>query len=73
MAPKLYSRVARFEAALESKMRAPGLRWTDIAHDLGYHDQTHMVHDFRKLSGSTPSDLVPYVEIIVSPGIDGRG
>ena len=71
MSPKLYARVARFEAALEIKMRAPDLRWTDVAHELGYHDQMHMVHDFRQLSGSTPSDLVPHLGMIVSPEIDG--
>jgi AraC-like DNA-binding protein len=67
MSPKLYARVARFEAALEIKTRAPGVRWTDIAHDLGYHDQMHMVRDFRQLSDSTPSDLVPYMDLIVPP------
>jgi AraC-like DNA-binding protein len=67
MSPKLYARVARFEAALELKTRTPGLRWTHIAHDLGYHDQMHMVRDFRQLSGSTPSDLLPYTDLIVPP------
>jgi len=71
VSPKLYARVARFEAALEIKMRVPGLRWTDIAHDLGYHDQMHMVHDFRLLSGSTPSDLAPRMDIFVSAEIGG--
>jgi AraC-like DNA-binding protein len=55
MSPKLYARVARFEAALESKRRSPGLRWIDIAHELGYHDQAHMVHDFQRLAGSNPA------------------
>lgn len=71
MSPKLYARVARFEAALEIKVRAPGLRWIDIAHDLGYHDQMHMVHDFRQFSESTPSDLAPLMGMAVAPEIDG--
>jgi AraC-like DNA-binding protein len=71
MSPKLYARVARFEAALEIRMRAPGLRWIDIAHDLGYHDQMHMVHDFRQFSGLTPSDLAPLMDLQVAPEIDG--
>jgi AraC-like DNA-binding protein len=71
VAPKLYARVARFEAALKSKMQFPDRRWTDVAHELGYHDQMHMVHDFRELSGSTPSDVAPRVELFVTPEIDG--
>jgi AraC-like DNA-binding protein len=73
MAPKLYARIARFEAAIEIKMRAPALRWTDVAHALGYHDQAHMVRDFQQLAGSTPSDLVPHLEMIVPPEIEGSG
>jgi AraC-like DNA-binding protein len=69
MSPKLYARVARFEAALAIKMRAPGLRWTDVAQDLGYHDQMHMVHDFRQLSGATPSDIAPHMDDFVTAEI----
>ncbi len=72
MSPKLYARVARFEAALEARKRGPGLRWVDIAHNLGYHDQMHMVHDFRQLSGSTPSDIAPRMDIFVVPEIASR-
>jgi AraC-like DNA-binding protein len=54
MSPKLFACVARFEAALECKRRSAGLRWIDIAHELGYHDQAHMVHDFQRLAGSNP-------------------
>ena len=42
-----------------------------MAHELGYHDQMHMVHDFRELSGSTPWDDVERVELFVTPEIDG--
>jgi methylphosphotriester-DNA--protein-cysteine methyltransferase len=59
MSPKLYARVVRFEAALKRKKAAPGLRWTDVAHELGYHDQMHMVHDFSLLAGGTPSTVAP--------------
>ena len=55
MSPKRYARVVRFEAALNRKKQAPGLRWTEVAHELGYHDQMHMVHDFSLLAGATPS------------------
>jgi AraC-like DNA-binding protein len=69
MAPKLYARVARFEAALTIKAQWPDWRWTDVAHELGYHDQAHMVHDFHLLSGSTPSAVAPQMEMYVAAEI----
>ena len=59
VSPKLYARAVRFEAALKSKLRSPARRWTAIAHELGYHDQMHMVHDFHELAGLAPSDAAP--------------
>jgi AraC-like DNA-binding protein len=70
MPPKVYARVVRFEAALKSKKRPPGLRWTDIALALGYHDQMHMVHDFQRLSGSPPSAVAPQLDMFVEDDID---
>jgi AraC-like DNA-binding protein len=55
ISPKLYARIVRFEAALQRRAVSPTTRWTDIAHDLGYHDQMHMVHDFTRLSGDSPN------------------
>ncbi len=72
MSPKRYARVVRFEAALTRKKQAPGLRWTEVAHELGYHDQMHMVHDFLLLAGATPSSVAPEVDVIVNEET-GRG
>ncbi len=68
--PKLYSRIVRFEAALRYKSKEPGRRWTDIAHALGYHDQMHMVHDFRSLSGDTPGAICQELDMFVKPETD---
>ena len=62
MRPKLYSRIARFEAALDSKARSRTKSWTEIGHEFGYHDQMHLVHDFGQFSGETPTSLVTEVE-----------
>jgi AraC-like DNA-binding protein len=70
VAPKLYSRIVRFEAALRCKSKEPARRWTDIAHALGYHDQMHMVHDFRRLSGDTPGAICNELDMFVKPETD---
>jgi AraC-like DNA-binding protein len=69
IAPKLYSRVVRFEAALRQKAAAPALHWTDIAHALGYHDHSHMVRDFNSLSGESPSDICRQLDMFVLPEV----
>jgi AraC-like DNA-binding protein len=62
MRPKLYARIARFEAALESKARSRAKSWTEVAHELGYHDQMHLVHDFEQFSGETPTNVLTELE-----------
>jgi AraC-like DNA-binding protein len=70
--PKLYCRIVRFEAALRAKTAAPHLRWTDVAHAMGYHDQMHMVHDFGRLSGATPTAIGPHLDMFVQPEVRAR-
>ena len=55
---KSFARVARFQAALDAKVVAPQRTWLDIAHHFGYHDQMHMVHDFRALGSFAPNHLI---------------
>jgi AraC-like DNA-binding protein len=62
MRPKLYARIARFEAALNRKARSPMQTWTDIAHEFGYHDQMHLVHDFREFTSESPTTTLAQIE-----------
>jgi AraC-like DNA-binding protein len=71
--PKLYARIVRFEAALRRKAAEPATQWTDIAHDLGYHDQMHMVHDFNRLSGDSPTSVCGQLEMFVRPEVASAG
>jgi AraC-like DNA-binding protein len=58
LAPKRFARIARFQTALDTKVANPELTWLQIAHDLNYFDQMHMVHDFQKLGGNSPSRVL---------------
>lgn len=61
--PKLFARIVRFQAALESK--ALGRKaWTNIAHDFGYYYQMHMVHDFEQLAGGSPKEMLGHLETV---------
>ena len=56
--PKLFARIARFQAALDAKVAAPQRTWLDIAHSFGYYDQMHMIHDFETLGSDSPTRLI---------------
>ncbi len=68
--PKWYARIARFEAALESKAKSIGKSWTDVAHESGYYDQMHMVHDFEEFTGQTPTKTLNHVEMVFREQIE---
>ncbi len=64
MRPKLFARIARFEAALTDKARSTAKSWTDVAHEFGYYDQMHMVHDFAEFTGGTPTETLQELETV---------
>lgn len=51
--PKLYSRIIRFQLAMQQYGHAQKTL-TDIAYDCGYYDQSHFIHDFKQFSGYHP-------------------
>lgn len=64
--PKTYARILRFEAAIYRKSRSSLLNWTSLAHDMGYCDQAHMIHDFELLAGENPTRLESHLEFLSS-------
>lgn len=62
MRPNLYTRIVRFQSALDNKARSCGKSWTDVAQDFGYHDQMHMIHDFQEFTGTTPNQTLQALE-----------
>jgi AraC-like DNA-binding protein len=58
VAPKVFARVARFRRALRMATETPA-RWSDLAAELGYFDQSHLIGEFREFAGTTP---VPFFQ-----------
>lgn len=54
VAPKLYARIERFRRALRL-VSGSSLTLAEIAADLGYTDQSHMSHEFRRFAGLPPA------------------
>jgi AraC-like DNA-binding protein len=54
--PKLYGRIIRFQQAHALAQRTGDVDWAQLALECGFCDQAHLVNEFRKLSGLTPTD-----------------
>lgn len=59
LSPKRYARVRRFQAAIGAINRGEAVAWSTVAHDCGYYDQAHFIHEFKEFSGMRPSDYRP--------------
>jgi AraC-like DNA-binding protein len=68
--PKTVARLLRFQAVRERIARAPA-RWGEVAHAVGYADQSHLNREFRELAGTTPTDfmrrLIPEGGVVGDP------
>ncbi|MFE7897588.1 helix-turn-helix domain-containing protein [Streptomyces sp. NPDC057424] len=58
--PKRYARIRRFQRLLGRVNAGHGAPdWAALAADCGYHDQAHLIHEFRALAGITPTAYAP--------------
>ena len=55
--PKLFARQARFQAVLAYSVGGTKVDWAQVAIELGYADQSHMIAEFREFSSMTPETL----------------
>ena len=56
--PKFYSRIIRFNAVLNDKLRDPNRTWSHISHEYAYYDQMHFVRDCRDFTGQAPTGFL---------------
>lgn len=54
LSPKQFLKVVRFQHTLYAHQQHPLESLTELAYRCGYYDQSHMINDFRELSGKTP-------------------
>jgi AraC-like DNA-binding protein len=55
MPPKRLARIIRFQRVLREAPAAAAAGWVDVAIACGYADQSHLIRDFRELSGQAPT------------------
>ena len=68
--PKEYACIVRFQKALWL-MQNGGNNYAGIAAECGYSDQSHLIRNFKELSGYTPESLlkhcIPYSDLFTNP------
>ncbi|MEO1299419.1 MAG: helix-turn-helix domain-containing protein [Cyanobacteria bacterium J06636_16] len=55
ISPKKFGRIVRFSYATKLFKKATPL--TNLAHEAGYFDQSHLIRDFREFTGFSPKDF----------------
>lgn len=58
MTPKQYSRIQRFQQTRTLIQQNLSPDWAELALDLGYFDQSHLIREFREFSGFSPTDYL---------------
>ena len=57
ISPKTFAKIHRFKHALRYLRDNPDQDLTSVAIECGYYDHTHLIKDFKTLSGNTPTAL----------------
>lgn len=70
MNPKEYSRIVRFQKSMWMMQRG-NRNYADIAAAAGYSDQSHLIREFKSMTGHTPKSLLgicqPYSDLFTNP------
>lgn len=59
LSPKRFCRVLRLQAAVRRLASGARVEWAEFAADSGYCDQSHLIREFRAMTGLTPGQYRP--------------
>lgn len=67
--PKLFARLVRFDRLIQRLKSGPPGTWAELAADVGYYDQAHLVRDVRQFAGATPTQVrADLIDLLSLPG-----
>lgn len=64
LTPKEFARLQRVRSAAVDSVYTNGARWVDVAAEHGYADQPHLVSEFRRILGLTPTAFGDHMQRI---------
>ena len=56
--PKYFQRILRFNDILNQINRNRHIKWSDIAYQTGFSDQSHFIKEFKHFSGFNPNEFI---------------
>ena len=56
--PKMYCRITRFRHLYDAVSNGMPVNWVQMALDAGFFDQSHLIRDFRRFTGDTPTTFL---------------
>ena len=72
LGPKRYARLRRFQVVIAQVHRRHTVDWARVAADAGFHDQPHLVREFRAFAGLSPTQYLArqgdYANHVAEPG-----
>lgn len=69
LSPKLAARLLRFDR-LVRELRVGPRPWVELACELGFSDQAHLVREVRRFAGLTPSALLEHLGLSASEDLE---
>jgi AraC-like DNA-binding protein len=70
VSPKTFAKIFRFKHVLQCLGNYPHKNLLTIAEEYGYYDHTHLINDFKTLSGDTPTDFRQKKSIFYTYGVE---
>lgn len=58
VSPKTILRTKRFQSVANSLISGKTIDWADFALEMGYYDQSHLINDFKAITGVSPRDIM---------------
>lgn len=65
ISPKLYARMLRFESIHNELRNLKQFDWMNIVAKYNFHDQSHLIKEFKFFTGITPNEFISKVDIFV--------
>lgn len=65
ISPKLYARMLRFESIHNELRNLKQLDWMSIVAKYNFHDQSHLIKEFKFFTGITPNEFISKIDIFV--------
>lgn len=61
---KEYQKIERLQRVLQHVSTQDEIHWTGIACEHGFYDQSHLIRDFKRYTGCTPTDYLERRELV---------